>query len=92
MVIATVEEPHSGFLPPLDACEYLSRHGVKAELLAIERGKASTADALLTARDRTGAGYVVMGAYGHSRMREFVLGGVTREMLRGSPVPMFLAH
>lgn len=92
VVIATVEEPHSGFLPPLDACEYLSRHGVKAELLAIERGKASTADALLTARDRTGAGYVVMGAYGHSRMREFVLGGVTREMLRGSPVPMFLAH
>lgn len=92
VVIATVAEPSEGVLPPLEACEYLSRQGVKSELLAIERGHGSIADALLAARDRAGCGYVVMGAYGHSRMREFVLGGATREMLRGSPVPLLLAH
>lgn len=91
VVIATVAEPNDEYLPPLAACEYLSRHGVKAELLAVEP-RGSTGDALLAARDRIGAGYVVMGAYGHSRMRELVLGGVTRQMLRQSPVPMFLAH
>lgn len=92
VVIATVEEPSDDTLPPLDACEYLSRHGVKAEVLAVKRGSGSIADTLLAARDRVGAGYVVMGAYGHSRMRELVLGGVTREMLRGAPTPLFLAH
>lgn len=92
VVIATVAEPSEDMLPPLEACEYLSRHGVKAELLAIERGRGSIADALLAARERVAASYVVMGAYGHSRMREFVLGGATREMLRGSPTPLFLAH
>lgn len=91
VVIVTVEEPDEGFLPPVDACEYLSRHGVKAELLAVgPRG--TIGDALLAARDRVGAGYVVMGAYGHSRMREYVLGGVTRQMLRECPVPLLLAH
>jgi nucleotide-binding universal stress UspA family protein len=92
VVIATVAEPSEDSLPPLDAAEYLSRHGVKAELLPLERGRGSIADTLLAARDRAGAAYVVMGAYGHSRMREFILGGVTREMLRGSPTPLFLAH
>ncbi len=92
VVIATVAEPSEDMLPPLDACEYLSRHGIKAELTTLERDRGSIADVLLAARDRLGASYVVMGAYGHSRMREFILGGVTREMLRGSPTPLFLAH
>ena len=92
VVIATVAEPSDDMLPPLEASEYLSRHGVKSELVTVDRGRGSIADALLAARDRAGAAYVVMGAYGHSRMREFVLGGVTREMLRGSPTPLLLAH
>jgi nucleotide-binding universal stress UspA family protein len=47
---------------------------------------------LSEAVDRLGAGYVTMGAYGHSRFREAVLGGATRDMLTGSPVPLLLAH
>ncbi len=63
-----------------------------SELVTVDQGRGSIADALLAARERAGAAYVVMGAYGHSRMREFLLGGVTRDMLRGSPTPLFLAH
>ena len=40
----------------------------------------------------TGAGLVVMGAYGHSRFREYVVGGVTREFLADFPVPVLSAH
>jgi len=39
-----------------------------------------------------GAGLIVAGAYGHSRYREWVLGGVTRELLERAPVPLLLAH
>ncbi|MFN2260040.1 MAG: universal stress protein, partial [Parasphingopyxis sp.] len=38
------------------------------------------------------AGLIVMGGYGHSRLREFLLGGVTRELLERSPLPLLLAH
>ena len=38
------------------------------------------------------AGYIVLGAYGHSRIRETVLGGVTHDLINSSPVPLLLAH
>jgi nucleotide-binding universal stress UspA family protein len=40
----------------------------------------------------TGADMIVMGAYGHSRLRQWILGGVTSSLLRSSPVPLFLSH
>ena len=48
--------------------------------------------ALLDAAATLDARYVVMGAYGHSRLREAVLGGVTRQMMQESPVPLLLGH
>jgi len=44
-----------------------------------------------TARE-TGAGLIVMGAYGHSRLREFLVGGVTRDLIASCPIPLLLAH
>jgi nucleotide-binding universal stress UspA family protein len=92
VVIATVAETDGEMLPPTDAAEYLSRYGLKAELQAIEPARGSIADALLVARDLCRAHYLVMGAYGHTRLREFILGGTTRQMLRDSPVPIFMSH
>lgn len=89
--IVTVEEQEPEF-PMTGASEYLARHGLKTELHCVTRGNRSVEDALIGEVDRLGAGYVVMGAYGHSRAREFLLGGVTRHMLGRCPVPLLLAH
>jgi nucleotide-binding universal stress UspA family protein len=92
ITVVTVAEPDPSGFPATEACEYLSRHGLKAELREVDAGTRGVADALLATREALGAGYVVMGAYGHSRLRELLLGGVTRQMLRDCPVPMLLAH
>ena len=89
--VVTVGEDTVEF-PATCAGLYLSRHGIEAELREWPREGRSTADALLNAASTLGAGYVLMGAYGHSRFREAVLGGATRDMLRNSPVPLLLAH
>jgi nucleotide-binding universal stress UspA family protein len=80
-------------LPSLQASEYLAQHGVTSELTELPRKKGvSIAEALVEASRKRRAGCLVMGAYGHSRFRERILGGVTRNMLRDPPMPLFLAH
>jgi len=78
--------------PASDAVAYLSQHGVPSEILELQRGSHSVSERLLQAWQETNAGYAVLGAYGHSRIRERILGGVTRDMLLRSPVPLLLAH
>jgi nucleotide-binding universal stress UspA family protein len=81
---------HSGPLP--DALvRRLSARGVDATASSV-MAKDDTGTALLEAATNAGAHLVVMGAYGHSRMRELILGGVTRHMLHASPIPLFMAH
>jgi nucleotide-binding universal stress UspA family protein len=77
--------------PAAEAAQYLARHGLRCRTLssAVED---SIAGAIRRAARDTGAGYVVMGAYGHSRTRETLFGGVTREMLETSDLPLFLVH
>lgn len=89
--VITVGEK-SGAFPAVDAVQYLSRHGVKAELQEVERVGA-VEEALAASVARLGAGLLVMGAYGHSRLREFLMGGVTRYFLQlaGGPALLF-AH
>lgn len=89
--ILSVEETPSAF-PPIAVAEYLSRHGVKAELHAVPTGVAGVAETLISAIFRKSPACVVMGAYGHTRAREFFMGGVTRRMLADCPVPLLLAH
>jgi len=80
-----------GDIPGADICQYLARHGVNAEA-ASAKSQGSTTETLLTyARDNS-ASLVVMGAYGHSRLREFVLGGATYNMLQHSYVPVLMSH
>lgn len=70
---------------------FLGLHGIKARGLELgTHGHAS--DAIAAKVAQLGAGLLVMGAYSHSRMREFVLGGVTRDMLAGPPVALLLSH
>ena len=71
---------------------YLSRHGVQAEVSVLARTESSVADILTRRAEETGAGMIVMGAYGHTRMREAIVGGATRHMLERAPLPVLMAH
>lgn len=70
---------------------YLERHGVQASIDGFEVGH-SIGKAILDHAGRRGADLLVMGAYGHSRLREMILGGATREVLAGAAVPVLMAH
>lgn len=77
--------------PGADMALYLARQGVQVDVI-VERTRSTTGDALMAMARSCGAGLLAVGAYGHSRYREWVLGGVTREVLERSPVPLLLAH
>lgn len=71
---------------------YLACHGVKAEpRIIIDKAKKS-GDIILNEFESTGADLLVMGAYGHSRVREFIFGGATRQVLHQANFPVFMAH
>jgi len=70
---------------------WLQRHGIQATARQ-QAVCGSLADALLSSAARMEADLVVMGGYGHARLREFVLGGVTRQMLAAMNVPVLMTH
>ena len=82
----------AGRFPSTRAAEYLSRHGVHAEIQQVQADADGTAATLTRIARETGAAYLVMGAYGHSRLREMVFGGVTRHMINHSETPLLMAH
>jgi nucleotide-binding universal stress UspA family protein len=73
-------------------CMMLSRHGVRAEVSILSRTLPRVSDVLLRFVREHGADAVVMGAYGHSRFREAIIGGATREMLESAELPLVMAH
>lgn len=78
--------------PPTDVVAHLKRHGIKVDVAKFEMGDSAVSDTLLKEAAEMGADLIVMGAYGHSRFREWVLGGVTREMIEKSKLPLLMAH
>jgi nucleotide-binding universal stress UspA family protein len=78
--------------PQLGASEYLSRHGISSELHLIDPGVREPDDVLHQFALDQGAGCLLIGAYGHSRLRETLLGGVTRYLTMQSRVPLMLAR
>lgn len=75
-----------------DIGQHLTRHGLNVNIKRIVREKIDVASALLSHAADSGADLIVMGAYGHSRLREFILGGVTQNMLRSMTVPVLMSH
>ena len=72
--------------------QWLARHGVKAEIDVLSKTLPRVSDVLMRQVSDLDADLVVMGAYGHSRFREAILGGATRNMLEQAKVPVFMAH
>ena len=78
--------------PGADIALHLARHGIAVEAQHIEVRDLSTGNALLSRLADEAIDLLVMGAYGHSRLREMVLGGVTREVFQQMTVPVLMSH
>jgi nucleotide-binding universal stress UspA family protein len=73
-------------------CQLLVRHGVRAEVSVLAKTRPRVSQVLAQHVRDVDAELLVMGAYSHSRFREAILGGATRDMLEHAEVPVFLAH
>ena len=72
--------------------QFLARHGVTCEIDVLSKTLPRVSDVLLRHTMDTDSELIVMGAYGHSRFREAILGGATRNMLENATVPVLMAH
>lgn len=92
MVIDGADDPAHGAEPGADAARWLARHGVTVEVRREASGGMDAGDVILSRAYDLGVDLIVMGVFGHSRFREFVLGGVSNTMLSSMTVPVLMAH
>jgi nucleotide-binding universal stress UspA family protein len=85
-------EGGAGEVPAGEIAAHLARHGVHASAAETVTGGISPADVLLNYASDTGADLMIVGGYGHSRVRELTLGGVTRSLLQHMTVPVLFSH
>jgi len=79
-------------VPGADLGEHLARHGLKVDVKRITSPDIDVASTILSYAADSSTDLIVMGGYGHSRLREFVLGGVTRGILESMTVPVLMSH
>lgn len=96
-VILLVVDPETGpddhgEDPGADIALVLARHGLAVEVCRAASAGRAVSDVLRAEAVRLGIDLIVMGAYGHSRLKQTILGGTTRNMLENSPIPLFMAH
>jgi nucleotide-binding universal stress UspA family protein len=93
--IAIIDPPEHGpdrSDPGGNLAVYLARHDVHCDIQVMTRSGARVSERLHRHAREIGAGMIVMGAYGHSRFREAIMGGATREMLEHATMPVLMAH
>jgi nucleotide-binding universal stress UspA family protein len=92
VVTVTNEKEIASLHSQAEFAQHLLKHGIGIEMDMVDAKGRSAGAAITEHMKSTGSTFLVMGAYGHSRLREFVLGGTTRDMLEHPPVPVFLSH
>jgi nucleotide-binding universal stress UspA family protein len=92
VVVVTGERDKSGEITGTNMKRHLARHGINVEIKRIAAGEVDAQTAILAHAADIGTDFIVMGGYGHSRLREFILGGVTRSILKSMPVPVLMSH
>ena len=81
-----------GELPGADIAAHLARHGLKVRVVVLPRQDETVAVVLLRHAEQSGAQLLVAGGYGHSRLRQWALGGVTRDLLPSASLPVLFSH
>ncbi len=92
VLVLSINTPERRHIPGADISTHLARHGVRVEIHNREHDEVGVGDAILNAASDYGADLLVIGAYGHSRFRELVLGGVTRHLMRHMTLPILMSH
>jgi nucleotide-binding universal stress UspA family protein len=92
IVIVATGRPKSDEIPGADLGQHLARHGLKVDVKRITSPDIDVPSTILSYAADSSADLIVMGGYGHSRLREFVLGGATRGLLESMTVPVLMSH
>jgi len=95
VMVVNPEKPGSGDhgdIPSADIAHYLARHGIKVEAASTKTDQGNVGEVILARALDVDADLIVAGAYGHSRTREWILGGVTKTLIHETPVPAFISH
>ena len=92
VVVVAGEAGKSDELPGADIAQHLARHGLTIEVKRIVSGGIDVANTVLSYAADSAVDFIVMGGYGHSRLREFILGGATRGILTSMTVPVLMSH
>ncbi len=87
IVIVASGREKTNEIPGIDLGRHLARHGLRVEVKHIAAGDTDVPNTILSHAADTSADFIVMGGYGHSRLREFVLGGATRGILAAMTIP-----
>jgi len=92
VLIVAGERGKGDEIPGADIGHHLARHGLKVDVKRIVATESDVANTILSYVADSSADLIVMGGYGHSRLREFILGGVTRGILEAMTVPTLMSH
>src|SRR5215216_3016926 len=92
VVIVATDRPKRDEITGADMAHHLARHGLTVDVRRIVANDVDVANTLLSYAADSSADLIVMGGYGHSRVREFVLGGATRGILQAMTVPVLMSH
>jgi len=92
VVMVTAERVKSNEMPGADIAHHLARHGLNVAVQRIVSVETDVANTILSYAADAGTDFIVMGGYGHSRLREFVLGGATRGILGAMTAPVLMSH
>jgi len=92
VVIVSNERGKQDEIEGADIGAHLARHGLNVDVKRTALGDIDVADVILSHAADAGSDFIVMGGYGHSRLREFVLGGVTRSIFRSMTAPVLMSH
>jgi nucleotide-binding universal stress UspA family protein len=91
-IVSVAEDRKEDEITGANMAEHLGRHGISAAIKRLIKGDIGIDSVVLSYAADIGAGLIVMGGYGHSRLREFMLGGMTRGILESMTVPVLMSH